>query len=63
MELAGSTWSSRTTPGTSVMTGISIFIDSSTTISSPSATSCPSSTSTRQTLAGISDRISCTAAA
>src|SRR4029450_9577630 len=55
---SGSTWSSRTTPGTSVTTGISIFMDSRMTISSPSATICPSSATTCQTFAAISPRIS-----
>src|SRR5438067_4298918 len=55
---SGSTWSSRTTPGISVTTGISIFMDSRITISSPSATICPSSATTCQTFAAISARIS-----
>src|SRR5829696_1468106 len=59
---SGSTWSSRTTPGISVTTGISIFIDSRMTISSPSATICPSSATTCHTFAAISARISAMAA-
>src|SRR5947207_7233582 len=55
---SGSTWSSRTTPGISVTTGISIFMDSRMTISSPSATICPSSATTCHTFAAISARIS-----
>src|SRR2546430_3070893 len=55
---SGSTWSSRTTPGVSVTTGISIFMDSRMTISSPSATICPSSATTCHTFAAISARIS-----
>src|SRR5215211_1845863 len=55
---SGSTWSSRTTPGISVRTGISIFMDSRMTISSPSATICPSSATTCHTFAAISARIS-----
>src|ERR671910_3910365 len=58
---SGSTWSSRTTPGISVTTGISIFMDSRMTISSPSATICPSSATTCHTFAAISARISATA--
>src|SRR5882757_8979111 len=55
---SGSTWSSRTTPGVSVTTGISIFMDSRMTNSSPSATICPPSATTCLAFAAISARIS-----